>query len=72
MVWPFTAPHVATVPDDVAEALKQQREAEAELARVTNRNRRIDRLAEYLAERRAQNHFGDSVQITFTPRRTDD
>lgn len=56
------------VPDDIGEArevtaraAKMQREAEAQDGAIV-------RLTNYLNERRANNHFGESIQITYTRR----
>lgn len=42
--------------------------AEAELDRVKAQGRYVQRLSAALIERRQLNHFGDEIQITFTPK----
>lgn len=58
----------STVPDDVSEARAQRVEATAALNAVQGRAPAVSTLTARLIERRAQNHFGDALQITFTPR----
>lgn len=62
-------------------ALEEARESDIERARaemvealhthaeVLAKGPQIASLSSYLAERRQQNHFGDSLEIAFTPRR---
>jgi hypothetical protein len=56
------------VPDDVAEAREMRQEATAEHHAVVSQGFAISQLSGWLNERRALNHFGDSIQITFTRR----
>lgn len=67
MAWPFSKP-TTSVPDDVGEAQQLRREIEAQSEHVAGRAPTIARLTDYLAERRRLNHFGESIQITFTRR----
>lgn len=56
-----------TTPDlDEARELRQQQSNQ--LRQVNRRQPYVDRLTARLIERRELNHFGDSIQITFTPR----
>jgi hypothetical protein len=71
MAWPFTKP-TTSVPDDVGEAQQMRREIEAQAEHVVNRAPTVARLTGYLAERRRLNHFGDSIQISFTRRTAND
>ena len=57
-----------TIPDDVLEARILRARAHRDLQELTNQGPAITRLAAYLSERRALNHFGESIQITFTRR----
>lgn len=66
-MWPFKKPGPA-VSDDLAEARAQRARAEQELESVNERAPRVAAMTTYLAERRAANHFGESIQITFTRR----
>lgn len=68
-MWPFKTTG-ATVPDDVGEAQSSRNDADAQIARAEGRAPLVSQLAEFLAERRRQNHFGESIQITFTRRST--
>lgn len=56
------------IPDDVtlARALRQQ--ANDEHKQAASQAPAIKHLTGYLTERRALNHFGESIQITFTRR----
>lgn len=54
------------VPDDVTEARTLREQALADRHEVTSQQPAITRLTGYLTERRALNHFGESIQITFT------
>jgi len=56
------------VPADVHEARALKDEASRHLAEARAQAPAVARLAERLMERRAFNHFGDEIQITFTPR----
>lgn len=67
-MWPFK-PRTSQVPDDVHEAHALRETSTAQLAAVERRTKTVDQLGKFLAERREQNHFGDAIQITFTPRR---
>jgi hypothetical protein len=53
---------------DVEEARVVRAEATAELAQVKKQAPYVSRLSARLIERRAMNHFGDDITITFTPR----
>ncbi len=56
------------VPDDVDEAIAHREEAQSELEELRTQGNRVNQLTSKLAERRALNHFGDSIQISFTRR----
>lgn len=56
------------IPDDVGQARELRANATAEHREVQSQTPAIDRLTGYLNERRALNHFGESIQITFTRR----
>ncbi len=56
------------IPDDVTEARELREQTQAEHRELTSQAPAIDRLTGYLTERRALNHFGESIQITFTRR----
>lgn len=65
MVWPFRKP-LTNVPDDIDEARRVRREVEAQYQRAVNRAPAISQISATLAARRELNHFGDTLQITFT------
>lgn len=67
-LWPFRK-HTPTEPTDVAEAREMRAEASAKHREAVLRGFEVSQLTSYLAERRALNHFGDSIQISFTRRR---
>lgn len=50
------------------EAVEARAAAQQQLAEVKTQGRYVNRLTAALIERRANNHFGDDLQITFTPR----
>lgn len=50
------------------EAIAARVAAEQELAQVRAQGRYVQRLSAALIERRQLNHFGDEIQITFTPK----
>lgn len=56
-----------TEPDPFAVAKLE--ESRQQLTDVHNRSIEIYDLTSYLSKRREQNHFGDSLTISFTPRR---
>lgn len=56
------------VPDDLHEAISMRAQASEELRELENQAPAVQRLSSYLSERRQLNHFGDSIQITFTRR----
>lgn len=56
------------IPDDVTEAREMRTRAIEEHREAHSQAPTIDRLTGYLNERRALNHFGESIQITFTRR----
>lgn len=55
-------------PDDLAEARRYRADAEAALQSAQAQDKSVRRLTTRIIERRDQNHFGDALQITFTPR----
>lgn len=56
------------IPDDISQAKRMRAQAQDEHREVSSQGPAIDRLTGYLNERRALNHFGESIQITFTRR----
>lgn len=56
------------VPDDINEARELREQATADRHEIASQQPAITRLTGYLTERRALNHFGESIQITFTRR----
>jgi len=56
------------VDTDVHEAWEMKREAERHMREAKAQAPTVARLTSRLIERRAFNHFGDDIQITFTPR----
>lgn len=56
-----------TSPDP--QAVEKLRQSEKQLEAANSRTSDIKDLTEYLAARREQNHFGDALSISFTPRR---
>lgn len=56
------------VPDDIGQAREMRERAAEEHREVTSQAPAIARLTGYLNERRALNHFGESIEITFTRR----
>lgn len=66
-MWWRKKPPVA-IPDDVSEAREIREETKADLSRVRAQEPYVSRLSGRLVERRALNHFGDDIQVTFTPR----
>lgn len=55
---------------DIGQAQEMREEASAELAELRRQAPHVERLSKRLIERRKQNHFGDEIQLTFTPRST--
>lgn len=55
-------------PADVQQARVLRAQAQTELAAAKQQAPYVARLTARLIERRALNHFGDDIQITFTPR----
>lgn len=56
------------IPDDIGEAQSMRARANADHREVENQGAAVTRLTRYLAERRELNHFGESIQITYTRR----
>jgi hypothetical protein len=56
------------IPDDVGEAREMREQASVDHRELSSQAPAVSRLTGYLLERRALNHFGDSIQITFTRR----
>ena len=54
--------------DDIAEAQKMREETAEEMREVQRQAPYVARLTARLIERRALNHFGDDIQITFSRR----
>lgn len=53
---------------DIDEARRLRDEASAALQSAEAQAPRVIRLTDRIIERRKKNHFGDELQITFTPR----
>jgi hypothetical protein len=53
-----------------SEAVEAREAAQQQLAEVKTQGRYVNRLTSALIERRAHNHFGEDLQITFKPRTT--
>lgn len=51
------------------EALEALKKSEHQLAQAEARDDYVGRISTWLDTRNNQNHFGDAVDITFTPRR---
>lgn len=51
------------------EALEELKRSQQQLARAESRDDYVQRISAWLEARNSQNHFGDAVDITFTPRR---
>lgn len=58
------------VPSDVGEAREMRADAQEEYRTARLRADAVRQLTAELVERRALNHFGESIQITFTRRAT--
>ncbi len=56
------------IPDDILEAQSMRAKATRDQLDAENQGPAIARLTSYLSERRVLNHFGESIQITFTRR----
>lgn len=56
------------VPSDVQEAIELREEAQQDLRDVKAQAPYVAQLTARLVERRALNHFGDELKVTFTPR----
>lgn len=54
--------------DDLCEAAAMREEAARDLQQARSQAGYVSRLTARLIERRALNHFGDDIQITFTRR----
>ena len=54
--------------DDIAEAQQMREEAAEDLRQAQRQAPYVARLTAALIERRALNHFGDDIQITFSRR----
>lgn len=64
-MWPRKKPLPST---DIGEAREMRQEASAELAELRQQAPQVERLSRRLVARRKQNHFGDEITVTFTPR----
>jgi hypothetical protein len=67
MRWPWGKPVLPKT--DVEQALKKQEQAENDYREVLGQRFAVAELTSYLVERRALNHFGDDITISFRPRR---
>lgn len=59
-----------TIPNDIDEARALRDEAKATLSQVKTQAPYVARLTARLIQRRAENHFGDSITVTFSPKGT--
>lgn len=66
-MWPFKR-RPTDVPDDLHEAKALREISTQQLQQVQQRGPQVAQMAAFLAERRRANHFGESIQITFTRR----
>lgn len=57
-----------SVPDDILEAKVMRARAEREQQEAERKGPAIARLTGFLTERTRANHFGESIQITYTRR----
>jgi len=57
------------VPDDLGEAKVMREEAARDLRDLESQAPVIARMTGYLNDRRRRNHFGESIQITYTRRK---
>ncbi|KQT75413.1 DUF7620 family protein [Microbacterium sp. Leaf436] len=67
-MWPFKKKPPTVIPDDVAEAQEMRTAATEQHRELKVQGQEVSRLTSKLVERRALNHFGESIQITFTRR----
>lgn len=58
-------------PTDVAEARELRAEAKQEHREAIITGFTVSQITSYIAERKALNHFGDDLSISFKPRRAD-
>lgn len=56
------------IPDDIGEAKSMRARAANDQRELESQAPAVTRLTTYLSERRQLNHFGESIQITFTRR----
>lgn len=63
--WPWKK---KPIPSDVDEARRLRVEASEEYRQAVVTGLTVAQITSYLHERRALNHFGESIQITFTRR----
>lgn len=70
MVAMFRTKRRTSVPDDIGEARSLRDEADTDLTRVQGQAPYVARLTARLIQRRELNHFGDSIQVTFSPKGT--
>lgn len=66
MMWPKRATPV--LPDDSGMARKLRDQSRQDLENLKSQAEEVSSLAGRLIEKRKANNFGDSIQITFTPR----
>lgn len=57
-----------TIPDDIREAQTMRARANRDQRELESQGPAINRLSGYLRARRELNHFGESIQITYTRR----
>ena len=58
------------VPGDIDEARAIRAGADADLTKLQSQAPYVARLTARLIQRRAENHFGDSITVTFSPKGT--
>lgn len=57
------------VPDDTGQAHAISQEAKNELREVRMQNMEVESMLRKLERRRQQNHFGEEITISWTPRK---
>lgn len=63
MLWPWKAKPVRVT--DIEQAQLMREEAREEIREAVTTGYVVDQVTGYLAERRALNHFGDDLSISF-------
>lgn len=66
----WNSKNATSTPNDIGEARAVRAEADTDLIRLQNQAPYVAKLVSRLAKRRALNHFGEQIQITFTAKGT--